>query len=210
MFQEAIRLTIQKIFGDKILFGLLIVCLLGVFVGGFNNKSELRAVQQAPSEPSQNPSQASPSQAPDESKSNAYSSGSDLQPDLAVDFIKWWMKGAMDYSPQSAAQSHQAAANWMTPQAIKSFEEAFWSPQLAQLVSSGQATGAFQPISVQAEAINPDKSVVVGLTGTLVLEIGNQPRSHQISMDILVRKGNTGLRIAGMYNHLTSLNSSTY
>ncbi len=209
MFQEAIRLTIQKIFSDKLLFGLLIVCLLGAFVGGFNNKPESRSAPQTAGEPSLSEA-SSPRQAAPESKPSEYSADSGLQPDLAVDFIKWWMKGAMDYTPQSAIQSHQAAANWMTPQAIKSFEEAYWPPQLAQMVSSGQATGAFQPISVQAEAINPDKSVVVGLTGTLVLETGNHPTSHQINMDILVRRGSTGLRITGMYNHLTSLSPSIY
>lgn len=135
----------------------------------------------------------------------------ELAPALAVDFVKWWMKAAMDYSPQSAAQSHEAASNWMSPEAYRAFTETFWTADLADQISSGATTGAFQPISVQAEAVNPDHTVVVGLTGTLVLHAANgRPNSNQIQMDILVRKGDTGLRITGINNRLTTVSPSVY
>jgi len=134
-----------------------------------------------------------------------------LEPALAVDFVKWWMKAAMDYSPKSAAQSHEAASNWMSHDAYRALVDAFWTPDLAEQISSGVTTAAFQPISVQAEAINPDHSVVVGLTGTLVLHTTNQaPITNQIQMDVLVRKEETGLRITGINNRITAISPSAY
>ncbi len=202
MFQDTVQQTVKKIFNDKILLGLLIVCLLGIFVGGFNYKQEKQSAQEA----------AVQSMPASDSmlKTSNYSSDNQLPPDLAVQFVRWWLKPAMDYAPASAVQSHRAAANWMTADASRIFDQAFWSPTLAQQVASGQVVGAFQPIVVQAEAINPDNSVVVGLTGTLVLQIGGRPTTHQIEMDVLVRKSDTGLRVAGLYNRLTSLSSSIY
>ncbi len=217
MFQDIIRLTVQRIFNDKILLGLLIVCLLGFFVGGFNHKEEpplaIKGMETA-SPPATAPSNNSAVQT---RSSPAAPSGlgnyakTDLAPSIAVDFVKWWMKAAMDYSPQSAVQSHEAASNWMSPEAYKAFTETFWTPDLAEQISSGVTIGAFQPISVQAEAVNPDHSVVVGLTGTLILHAANgRPNSSQIQMDILVRKGDTGLRITGINNRLTTVSPSVY
>jgi hypothetical protein len=245
MFQDIIRLTVQRIFNDKILLGLLIVCLLGFFVGGFNHKDEPPVATKdmettAPpangpraTNPSSNgaappvagpssngaaPPVAGPSsngslqqhQATHFGSSN-YAKTAGLSPSLAVDFVKWWMKAAMDYSQQSAAQSHEAASNWMSPEAYKAFTDAFWTSDLAQQVCSGTTVAAFQPISVQAEAVNPDHSVVVGLTGTLVLQAANQhPVSSQIQIDVLVRKGDTGLRITGVNNRINTLSPSVY
>ncbi len=221
MLQDIIRLTVQRIFNDKILFGLLIVCLLGFFVGGFNSKEEpssgnkIAANQaHAPNtntgtSPSANESPGVP--APTPSSTGNYPATVQLEPGLAVDFVKWWMKAAMDYSPQSAAQSHEAAINWMTPEASRTFQETFWPPELAQQIASGATVGAFQPISVTAEAINPDHTIVVNLTGTLVLHgVNERPIASQVQMDLLVHKGNTGLRITGMNNRISTANSSIY
>ncbi len=228
MFQDIIRLTVQRIFNDKILLGLLIVCLLGFFVGGFNHKDEpplaikgMETAAPTASNPSSNgaaPPVSSPNSnafvqphpAAQPGASN-YAKAAGLSPSLAVDFVKWWMKAAMDYSQQSAAQSHEAASNWMSPEAYKAFTEAFWTPNLAEQIGSGTTVGAFQPISVQAEAVNPDHSIVVGLTGTLVLQAANaQPVSSQIQIDVLVRKGDTGLRITGINNRINTLSPSVY
>jgi hypothetical protein len=218
MFQDIIRLTVQRIFNDKILLGLLIVCLLGFFVGGFNQKEEpplaIKGMEGASAPPtgSDNNSAVQTEQSPvTESAQKNYAKSAELAPNLAVDFVKWWMKAAMDYSPQSAVQSHEAASNWMSPEAYKAFMATFWPPDLAEQISSGATVGAFQPISIQAEAVNPDHTVVVGLSGTLVLHAANgRPNSTQIQIDILVRKGDTGLRITGINNRLTTLSPSVY
>jgi len=202
MFQDTVNQIVRKIFQDKILLGLLIVCLLAVFVGGFNYKQDMQSAQEAGIQP------VPASQGTD--KTGNYGQDSHLQPDLAVQFVKWWVKKAMDYTPASAMQSHQAAAGWMTAEALKNFDEAFWGPDLAQRVAAGGTVGAFQPIAVQAKAINPDGSIVVGVTGTLVLQMGSRPGTHQIEMDVLVSRANTGLRVTGLHNHLTSLSSSVY
>lgn len=202
MFQDTVNQAVKKILNDKILLGLLIVCLLGIFVGGFNYSQDSQRAKEAQTQAGLIGQGTS--------KPNNYINGGNLTPDLAVQFVKWWIKPAMDYTSSSAAQSHQAANNWMTAEAAKSFDEAFWSPGLAQQVISGVAVGAFQPIAVQAKAINPDGTVVVGVVGMLVLQMNSRPTTHQIEMDVLVRKGDTGLRVAGLYNRLTSLSSSVY
>ena len=215
MFQDIIRLTVQKIFNDKILLGLLIVCLLGFFVGGFNNKEEPpitnKALENKDNDSKANTIATPPAQ-PEVIKPNEnFATKVQLDPVLAVDFVKWWMKAAMDYSPQSAAQSHEAAINWMTPEAAKSFQETFWTPELAQQIASGATVGAFQPIAVVAAAINPDHSIVVSLSGTLVLHGVNQrPVANQVQIDLLVHKGDTGLRITGINNRISTANTSVY
>lgn len=222
MFQDIIRATVQRIFSDKILLGLLIVCLLGFFVGGFSGHKDeppvpVKGIERAAS-PQTNSStnSASQNQTPSQENSPVSSGGStyhteQLEPALAVDFVKWWMKAAMDYSKTSARQSHEAASNWMSPEAYKAFREAFWTEDLADQITSGVTVAAFQPIAVQAEAINPDHSVVVGLTGTLIMHNTHErPVSNQIQIDLLVRKGDTGLRIAGINNRVTTPSASTY
>ncbi len=207
MFQTIVRETIRKILGDKILLGLLIVCLLGVFVGGFSINRDQRGTKEDGGQPEQQQEE------PTSNKNNSLVSnykGGKLTPDLAVAFVKWWIRQSMDFTPNSAAQSHQAADHWMTPGAAKSFDAAFWNPQLANQVTSGSTVGAFQPISVVAKAINPDGSLVVNVTGTLVLQMGSRPSSHQIQMDVLVCKDSTGLRVSGFYNRLTSVSNSIY
>src|SRR5277367_1044451 len=150
MFQDIIRITVQRIFNDKILLGLLIVCLLGFFVGGFSHKDEaplpIKGMETA-SPPVSTPGNTNTPQ--NEPSPTAQSlpgnyAKAELAPALAVDFVKWWMKMAMDYSPQSAAQSHEAASNWMSPEAYKAFTETFWPPDLAEQISSGGTIGAFQ------------------------------------------------------------------
>ncbi len=211
MFQDIVRTTIQRIFNDKILLGLLIVCLLGFFVGGFNNGNKdeppVSKLAQSQSMPSKNNSESTDASVP----ANDYAKKVQLDPALAVDFVKWWMKAAMDFTPKSAAQSHEAAANWMSPETLKAFNEAFWTPEISQQVCSGASVGAFQPISIRAVAINPDHSIVVSLNGTLVMQSANaRPAANQVQMNLLVRKGDTGLRIVGINNQISTQSSSIY
>lgn len=126
-----------------------------------------------------------------------------LTPALATEFVTWWIARAMDYSAATAGRSHSEAFGWMTPQASSIFQQVFWTPQIAQGITQGRMTAAFQPVAVQAEAINPDGSIVVGVTGSLVVQDAANPVTQQIVTDFLVKKEKEGLRICGMYNRTT-------
>jgi hypothetical protein len=204
MFNNAIHATVTRIIQDKILLGLVIVCILGVFVGGFTTK------EQAPASPKRSHLEtASEPQSPGATPvSSAYASAQ-LDPHLATDFVKWWMSGAMDFSQASAIKNHDAAFSYMTPEALQTFRSGFWTPTLAAGVSRGSIVGAFQPISVQADAINPDGSIVVTLQGTLVTQSSGHPITQQLQMDLLVRKQASGLRIAGIYNRMIAIPGSS-
>lgn len=190
MFYELVRTIIQKILHDKILMGLVVVGVLAFFVGGFNTAedhvtgtAEKQVAQTAPN---------APAAAPDPAHAVA--------PNLATDFVKWWIDGAMDYNAASAAQSHQTAFGYMTPDAYQSFQSTFWNPQVADNVATGRLVAAFKTSAVQAQAVNPDGSVVVGVMGSFVVHQNGQPMSQQFLADFLVKKDADGLRIAGLYN----------
>lgn len=220
MIQEIVRALITRIMQDKILMGLVILGILAVFVvpnvgndekppghgsNAANAPPELaQAVGQEQGQLTQgvatNPEGATPGGAAAPGV-QAAPTPNQVDPKLADQFVKFWMGGAMDYNTATAAQSHKEAAKWMTPEAQQAFESNFWSPDIAQAIASGQLRGAFQPISVQPKALNPDGSIVVEMTGTLVLQQSTvRPVTHQIVMDLLVRKETEGLRIAGLYN----------
>jgi hypothetical protein len=207
MLEDLFRMTIQKIISDKILLGLVIIAFCGIFVGSFSSKKDerpaVKAIETLP---------VVPQLAKDKSAvPSGYSNNAALEPALATDFAKWWVSGAFDYSNISAAKSHSIALTWMTPTAQKSLTDTFWTPQLANAIAQRSIVGGFQPSTIQAEAINPDGTVVVGLSGTLVMQSGGRPVSQPILLDILVRKEPSGLRIAGLYNRSTPpLTSSAY
>jgi hypothetical protein len=200
-FIDLIKPAMKRILYDKLLLGLVIVGLLGIFVGGFAIKD-------------QSPSSAKLDDAKVEQtvSSASRSTVAPTSPALAVDFVKFWMGKSMNYSGASALKSHQEAARWMTPEALQVFQSVLWTPDIAQGIASGEIIGAFQPISVQAEAVNPDGSVVVGITGTLILQRRGRPSTHQLQTDVLVAndQDNSGLRIAGLYNRVASENRSAY
>ncbi len=220
MIQEIVRALITRIMQDKILMGLVILGVLAVFVvpnvgndekppGHGSNAANAppesaQAVGQGQGHLTQgvatNPEGATLGGAAAPGAAAA-PNPNQVDPKLADQFVKFWMGGAMDYNTATAAQSHKEAAKWMTPEAQQAFESNFWSPDIANAIASGQLRGAFQPISVQPQALNPDGSIVVALTGTLVLQQSTvRPVTHQIVMDLLVRKESEGLRIAGLYN----------
>jgi hypothetical protein len=207
MLQDLMRLTVERIMREKILLGLVIIGLLGIFVGGFSPSKE----EHLPARSTE--SQASVATAPKaaEQGQNSYANNGTLDPSLATEFARWWMTGALDYGRNSAAQSHAVAVRWMTADARKSLETTLWTPDLARGIAQGTVIGAFQPIAVQAEALNPDGSVVVGISGTLVLQSSGRPITQSLMTDLLIRKEPSGLRIAGLYNHTgPSTNGATY
>jgi hypothetical protein len=236
MIQEIVRALITRIMQDKILMGLVILGVLAVFVvpnvgndekapghnssdpnappqlgesggwgGGGHGQPGAQTAAQAGTPGAQGaPSaQAAPAAA-------APVDPNALTPTLATDFVKYWMGGAMDYNTATAAQSHKEAAKWMTQESAQAFETNFWSPEIANGIASGQLRGAFQPISVQAQAVNPDGSIVVKMTGTLVLQQASvRPITHQIVMDLLVRKEGENCRISGLYNQSYAMQSNS-
>ena len=191
MFYELVRTIIQKILHDKILMGLVVVGVLAFFVGGFNTADD-HVTGTPETKPADHNLQNAPKPAVDPAQAVA--------PNLATDFVTWWISKSMDYNGATAAQSHQQAFGYMTPDAIQSFQATLWNPTVAESVATGRLVANFQPSAVQAQAVNPDGSVVVGVMGALVVHQNGQPMSQQFLADFLVKKDADGLRIAGLYN----------
>lgn len=124
-----------------------------------------------------------------------------LTPQLASDFVRWWISKSMDYRMDTAAANHKEAVGWMLPDAASAFEQLYWGEHIKQGISSGQIVGSFQPVSISPLATNPDGTVVVTVVGTLVIQqSGQQPAAQQITMDFLVKKSGDGCRIAAFFN----------
>lgn len=214
MIQEVIRAVITRVMRDKILMGLVILGILAVFVVpnlGDGDKPEGPTGGTVPGSPPPGAMQSSGHDSatpPPQAGAGQTAPGQAAAPQtpaadpaLATEFAKFWMNGAMNYNAQSADASHKEAFKWMTPEAQAYFETHFWSPDIANGINSGQLRAAFQPISVVAQAVNPDGSVVVVMTGTLLTQQDTvRPVTHQIVMDLLVRKESENYRIAGLYN----------
>jgi hypothetical protein len=197
--QDVARLIIQRIMKDKILLGLVIVGVLLIFVGVVGSGDD-------PAKPSQPASQplaaeaAKPMAAPQAAAPTAPVAAVD--PKLASEFVTWWISKSMDYTAATAKPHHVEATSWMTPRAAQAFLGCFWTPAIEQEIMTGHVRAFFQPVTVQAAAINPDGSVVVSLAGTLAIQTANTaPMTQQITCDFLVRQEKEGLRICDLYNH---------
>jgi len=191
MLYDIIRSIVQTVLRDKIWLGLLIVGILGIFMVGANkNEPAVNRVASQTAQPAAQPSQPSQPAA----------TSDDLDPELATNFVKWWMNVAFDYDPHTAVESHHQAFTWMTQDAQQAFQTAFWTPQVAQGIQDGSVSASFKTSNIQAEAINPDGSIVIGVYGTINLQTTGQPMSQQLRTDFLVRRAPEGLRVAGLYS----------
>lgn len=124
-----------------------------------------------------------------------------LTPQLASDFVHFWITKSMDYRMDSAAASHKEAVAWMLPDAANAFEQLYWGDHIKQGIATGTIVGSFQPVSITPLATNPDGTVVVTVVGTLVMQqSGQQPAGQQLTMDFLVKKTADGYRIAAFFN----------
>jgi hypothetical protein len=199
------NLLIQRLLKDKILLGLIIVGVLTIFVGvaftgddpkDKNPATPLPAGAVMPSQPLQAPAGAgTPTAAAPQQPGG-------LTPELATQFVTWWLSRSMDYSLATGKASHQEAFRWMTPQTVQAFQTGYWTPEIENAVVTGKVTAAFQPVSVQAQFINPDGSIVVAMTGALVMQqAGTQTATQQLSADFLVKQEKDGLRIVGINIH---------
>lgn len=198
MLYELARALIQRIIKDKLILGMLIILIVGIFMGGINSKDE-----------KPQSSKVSASDTITSEQQQGIQQLPAIAPDLANSFVKWWLPAAMDFSPASAIQSHEQAFAWMTADAQQSFQAAFWAPQTASAVVNHQLSASFHPTTIQAKAINPDGSVVVGVTGSLIVNTGGQPAIHLMSTDFLVRRDKDGLRIAGMFSQAQPIPGSS-
>ena len=187
---EIFKTTLTKIVQDKIFLGLLLIGLLTIFVG-FGNNSDV-------SQNNNNNNNSKSENTSNKSENDAVQF--EVEPKLAVDFVKWWLTGSMDYNASSALNNHQEAAKWMTSEANTMFNANFWSPDLANGILQGHYAGQFQTTDVKALAINPDGSVVVGFQGNMLFQTAKSPTVQQVLADVLVRKDKQGLRISGIYN----------
>jgi hypothetical protein len=179
---EKVKAIVERLKRDKILLALVVVAVLGIFAGGmFMGDDKPDAKKEAPVE-----------------KAAVQNATNSLTPTLATDFINWWLPTAMDYNETSAMQSHNQASAWMTPETAQTFQATYWTPEIAQSVTTHRLVAAFQPTIVQAQAINPDGSVVVGVGGTMVVQSNGQPMTQPFLAGFLVRQEKEGLRIAGL------------
>lgn len=207
MFVEICRAIIQKVMSDKILMGLVALGIIAAFVStsGHDVKEEPPvSAEQAEAVAKNGGEQKAGGETPDATEEN----GEMLTPKLASEFVKWWIQGSMDFSPTTAHRSHIEAHKWMTSNAAGEFEKNFWSPDRSRDVLNGNVTMSFQPQSVEAIAVNQDKSIVVSVKGIMV-STGVQPNNpnpvrEQVETDYLVRRAAGGLRIAGLYNRILS------
>jgi len=182
MLSDVVRAVVQRVLRDKILLGLLIVAILGVFVGGMTMSDDKSDAKKEASADKANDQAIQPS----------------VQPKLAADFVAWWLKGAMDYNAASASESHQQAVKWVTPDAGRSFVGAFWTNEIAEAVQTGRMVAGFQPTAVAPIAVNRDGSIVIGVNGTMVVQAGGPPSTQPFAAAFLVRQEKDGLRIAGI------------
>jgi hypothetical protein len=220
MFYEIVRAIVQKIFQDKILAGLVIVGILAIFVGGFGGNTSDRIAAgprdaRKAQEAAQKQAAGSAGQAKEQSShktAEAKSASPDkLDPALAAQFVGWWIGDAMDFNPQTVIQKRQKAMTWIVPTVAQDYQAAFWPPEIADGICSGRIRGSFTPTSVQALASNPDGSIVVNVTGNLLLQQGPRPAMQILSTDYLVKRESGGLRIAGLFNRATPVPAaSTY
>jgi len=218
MIQDIIRAVVTRVLQDKILMGLVIVGILGIFVGGNCLKDEPTVDGKAATAAmpaNHHEAGATEPQAQGQGETKAPQAAetkpaqAPLDPQLAGQFVAWLMVKGMDYNAQTATKNHHEAFAWMTPEASQMFQAYFFPPALAQGIEAGQMAAAFQPISTMPVAVNPDGTVVVNMTGTLVMQTGPRPVTHQIIIDFLVRQDPKGLHIANLCNRSVVVPTNT-
>jgi len=231
---------------DKIVAGIVIVAILGIFFTGVSNKDSgghrFISKQGQPKEGGQEEEGGEGQEAAEKGQSpgqgegqgqgqgqsqgqgqvaNASQAGGQAQqqgaagqpaaappklaPSLAVDFVRWWLTMALDYSVNTGAANHKKAMSYAKPQVARTFSDGFYTQDVIARVANGTLAGSFQPATVQAVAINPDGSVVVTVIGTLSMQSsGSQPVSQSLVLEFLVSKDNEGCRMTGFFNKTIS------
>lgn len=206
MLQDIVRGTLQAVFRDKILLGLVIVGVIAIVSAGaakddkkpFDEGPPANGQQAHAQAQGQHPQDGSAAQQQQASQQQAQKQQME-EATLARDFVHWWLTGAMDYSAATCQKSHADAFKWMNPEALDVFKANFWTPEMEQAFSTGILVASFQPSAIEAKAINPDGSIVVSVDGTLVMQMGGQPTTQPVQTDYLVKKEKGNMRIAAMH-----------
>lgn len=206
MLQDIVRGTLQTIFRDKILLGLVIVGVIAIVSAGAAKDDKKTCDEGAPANGQQAQAQAQGQQAqaqqeqPTAAAQQQAAQAEQLEEaKLAKEFVHWWLGGAMDYSQATCQKSHADAFKWMNPEALDVFKANFWTPEMEQAFSTGSLVASFQPSAIEPKAINPDGSVVVSVDGTLVMQMGAQPTTQRVLTDYLVKKDKGNMRIAAIH-----------
>lgn len=209
MLQDIIRGILQTILRDKILLGLLIVGVIAVVSAGAAKDEKKPSEgggpapsgQQAHAHGQPASAQGQPQESPGAQQQQAAQAHSMQleEAKLAKEFVHWWLSGAMDYSAATCQKSHAEMFKWMNPEAKEVFKANFWTPEMEQAFSTGTLVAHFQPSTIEPKAINPDGSIVVGVDGSLVMQIGAQPTTQRILTDYLVKKEDGNMRIAAIH-----------
>jgi hypothetical protein len=217
MIVELLRALIQRIISDKLLLGLVIIMIIAPFAIGTGPKkdsenesqgspsADKRQAQEVAAPQGNSPSsheiaqqQANP-QAQTTEQNNAPSSAK-----VASEFIHWWLTKAMDYQMNTLEASQKLAMGYIKPAPAKAFANLFWNDALKANIQSGTAACSFQPTSVKSVAINPDGSIVVEASGTLVLQqTGTPPTTQYLVLDFQVKQETKDWRIVGFFHKAT-------
>ncbi|MBI5175314.1 MAG: hypothetical protein HY986_20675 [Candidatus Melainabacteria bacterium] len=217
MLVDIIRAILERVLRDKLLLGLIIIGILGIFVTGANKdpgKDRLVSNQEEEAtnsgqKPGQHQGQAGAGQGQRPGGQPQPAQGGPSPPaetpqqtaSIACEFIKWWLTKAMDYQQTTAVAAHKEALSWMKPPATEAFVQLFWSDELAAQVESGARTGSFQTSMVSPLAVNPDGSIPIRAIGVLVLQdTGYPPKSQPLELNFLVKKEAQGYRIVNFYS----------
>lgn len=221
MLVDIIRAILERVLRDKLILGLIIIGILGIFVTGANKdpgKDRLVSNQEEEAagsgqKPGQQKGQAAAGRGTGQGQrpGGQQQAGQGAPPppaespqqtaNIACEFIKWWLTRAMDYQQTTAVAAHKEALSWMKPPATEAFVQLFWSDELAAQVESGARTGSFQTSMVSPLAVNPDGSIPIRAIGVLVLQdTGYPPKSQPLELNFLVKKEAQGYRIVNFYS----------
>jgi tetratricopeptide (TPR) repeat protein len=111
-------------------------------------------------------------------------------PQVATNFVKWWLASALDYSPSTAASNHLKAAGWLEDHAKNSFDKTFWSQ------SKGVGRNIiFIPSYFWPPVEKQDNTVVIGVFGDFIAQSDPKLSSQYVKLDLLVHKEPNAYRI---------------
>jgi len=224
MVIEIIRAILEKVLRDKIFLGLIAIGILAVFFTGANTGGEHKGrivsndaknSHQAQEEGGQGSTEQSPAQPhlrtmtangqPQEAPPAQQAAAVPAQPTAnaaeACSFVKWWLSEAMNFQPSTAAASHKNALGFAKPAAAQVFVQQYWSPELAQAVTSGTKVGSLELSQINPLAVNPDGTVVIKCLGVLSMQdVGNPPLTQNLEFNFLVKKEPDGYRVLNFFS----------
>ncbi len=104
-----------------------------------------------------------------------------------------------DFNSTTANRSQEQAMNMMTADCAQNYKLNVWTPDIAQAVTGAGMTSSFQPSACEAITTDVDGSVVIKVEGEQILNLqGQPPKPKHVSMEYLVKKTPSGLRVSGI------------